>query len=187
MGVGWKVVTVRELSPLMSPALGGIPSFTAGSSSAQAQEIPAWEWGLGQEVREPVTAPPPHVFRQDGEQDHRVSFSRCHFFFLPVSSLLPFKSQHPPFSFLFLVVRRHLPCLKHLIHKRLRRLLTITSSVVGCCYKHPKAAREPRTRALQPGLSSIPVMTTTHHKAGTICLCTRLSHSTFIQPLQVHS
>lgn len=42
-------------------------------------------------------------------------------------------------------------------------------SMVGSCYKHPKAVREQQTTALQLGFSSIQNMTTTHHKAGTAC------------------
>lgn len=41
--------------------------------------------------------------------------------------------------------------------------------MVGRCYKHPKAVSEQQTGALELGLTSIQVMTTTHRRVGTAC------------------
>lgn len=83
-----------------------------------------------------------YVFRRDGEQDHGVFSLPLSFFFLPISSLLPFKSQHPPFSCFLLSVRRHLICLKHLTPKRHLEMATNNIARGGTLLQAPKGCRE---------------------------------------------
>ena len=117
MGVGWRVVTLRQLSPLIPRTLGGIHSSHCwGFISPGTRDLLL---GRGDWAKKQGTSDFTTSMSSDrmGNRPTGSSLSRCHFF-LPISSLLLFKSQYASFSCLLLLVRRHLSCLKHLLPQK---------------------------------------------------------------------